>query len=532
MTNKEIAKEFSELADLMELHDQNEFKVRTYRNAYMSIRRFPEPIEELEPEAIMGQRGIGKSVALKIEELLDYGRMEALEELRDQTPQGIRDMLNVKGLGPKKIKTIWRDMGIENVTDLMYACNENRLIEAHGFGAKTQADVLSKLQFYLASRDKMLYATAEALADRLRQALSKVGVISNYGGELLRRNNIIDDLVLHCKGDPELLTTISDIKVSVGRGNELEVIFEEEIEATLKFWEGELDEVIRSEEAPERLRSDIVIKNSEWGEWPVTEPPPELWDNTDIDLQKLEVSELVGPEDIKGVIHSHSIYSDGSHTVEQMALASRARGYQYLVMSDHSRSAFYANGLDEDRVLKQWEEIDKLNEKIKDFRIFKSIESDILFDGQLDYRDEFLEGFDLVIASVHSQLKMDEEKATQRLISAIEHPATRILGHMTGRLILGRAGYPVDHDRIIDACAANDVVIELNANPYRLDIDWRYIQKAQEKDVMISINPDAHSTDGIDDIRYGVLSARKGGLLKGNCLSCKTLSEFEAWIEN
>jgi DNA polymerase (family 10) len=240
---------------------------------------------------------------------------------------------------------------------------------------------------------------------------------------------------------------------------------------------------------------------------------------------------LITSGDIKGIIHSHSQWSDGVHTVEEMAKACIDKGYEYLVISDHSKSAAYANGLTEERIREQHRYIDELNEKLQPFRIFKSIECDILGDGALDYSDNVLSTFDLVIASVHSNLKMTEEKAMMRLMNAIRNPYTTILGHMTGRLLLSRPGYPVDHVTIINACVENKVVIELNAHPRRLDIDWRWIDYAIEKGVLISIDPDAHSVEGYNDCRYGVLAAQKGGLSKQQNLSSFTLKEFEDYLQ-
>jgi DNA polymerase (family 10) len=250
-----------------------------------------------------------------------------------------------------------------------------------------------------------------------------------------------------------------------------------------------------------------------------------------IDLAKSKgLPTVIVPTDIKGIIHSHSKWSDGSNTLLEMATAAKAKGLEYLVISDHSKSAFYASGLQEDRILAQHKEIDQLNARVAPFKIFKSIESDILNDGSLDYAPAILQSFDLIIASVHSNIKMQEEKAMQRLITAIENPYTNILGHMTGRLLLSRKGYPVDHQKIIDACAANNVVIELNAHPRRLDIDWRMIGQALDKGVLISINPDAHAIEGFEDCKYGVLVAQKAGLTKENNLSSYTLDTFEKWI--
>ena len=246
--------------------------------------------------------------------------------------------------------------------------------------------------------------------------------------------------------------------------------------------------------------------------------------------EKGKIPTLIQPADIRGIIHCHSNWSDGSNTLEEMAQAAINRGLEYLVISDHSKSAFYAQGLQEEKIREQHLYIDELNQKLYPFKIFKSIESDILNDGNLDYADGILAGFDLVIASVHSNLKMSEEKAMMRLIKAIENPYTTILGHMTGRLLLSRPGYPVNHDAIIDACAANHVVIELNAHPSRLDIDWRHIQKALAKKVLISIDPDSHHTDGLDDTRFGVMVAQKAMVTKMDNLSSFSLEEFEKFI--
>jgi DNA polymerase (family 10) len=245
---------------------------------------------------------------------------------------------------------------------------------------------------------------------------------------------------------------------------------------------------------------------------------------------KKRLAPSIQVEDIRGIIHSHSTWSDGIHTIEQMAKAAKEAGYEYLVISDHSKSAFYANGLEIERIAAQHKEIDALNKKLAPFVIFKSIESDILNDGSLDYPEEILESFDIVIASIHSNLKMTEEKAMMRLLNAINNPYTSILGHPTGRLLLSRKGYPVNHAAIIEACADNNVVIELNAHPRRLDMDWRYIAGAVEKDVLISINPDAHAVEGFSDCKYGVLVAQKAGLTAAQNLSSFSLQEMMEFV--
>ena len=241
--------------------------------------------------------------------------------------------------------------------------------------------------------------------------------------------------------------------------------------------------------------------------------------------------EVIEPENITAIIHSHSKWSDGNNTIEEMAKAAIAKDLQYLVISDHSKSAFYANGLTEERLKAQHAEIDELNDKLKPFKIFKSIESDILTDGSLDYSDEVLNSFDIIIASIHSNLKMSEENAMIRLLNAIKNPFTSILGHCTGRLLLSRVGYPVDHKKIIDACVEHNVVIELNAHPRRLDIDWRFLDYCLEKEVLISIDPDAHSVNAFGHVKYGVLAAQKAGVIASQNLSSYSLPMFEAFLK-
>jgi DNA polymerase (family 10) len=243
------------------------------------------------------------------------------------------------------------------------------------------------------------------------------------------------------------------------------------------------------------------------------------------------IPDLITTADIRGVIHTHSTWSDGLFSIQQMAEACISRGYEYLVVSDHSVTSFYANGLDAQRIMKQHEEIDALNQKLSPFKIYKSIECDILGDGRLDYDDAILSSFDLVIVSVHQNLKMTEEKAMSRLLQAIANPHTRILGHPSGRLLLSRKAYPLDYPALIAACKQYDVVIEINANPRRLDIDWQWIQEAIHQGVMLSVNPDAHTIEGIDDIRYGVLSAQKGMLTADMNLSSLTREAFEQFLK-
>jgi DNA polymerase (family X) len=545
MTNKEIAKQFQYLAEIMELHEDNPFKIKTYLNTYLTIRKLPDALAEMTPESIGQIKGIGSSTSASIKELLETGTMQALKKFEDITPPGVREMLHIPGFGPKKIRVIWKELGVETIGELRYACNENRLVELKGFGEKTQEDLRQKLEYFQKSQGKFLFAEIEAVATALLDQVSKAlpTAKTSLTGAIRRRSNIVERVEI-LVGSDETVSQIFDneslVKISEREG----VYFaktEDEVPVTIYHCPiQEFGSKLFRYTAAEEFLQAFLEKTSgmdfkgldteaavfERAALPYLEPEMRemAWS-----LEK-DTGKLVEASDIRGVVHAHSTWSDGLHSLRQMAEHARSLGYTYLGITDHSKSAFYANGLKEDRVLAQWQEIEALNMELAPFRIFKGIESDILNDGSLDYADEILAGFDLIIASVHSNLRMDEEKATQRLIKAIENKRTTILGHPTGRLLLSRQGYPIDHRKVIDACAANGVAVELNANPHRLDLDWTWIPYALEKNLLISINPDAHSTGGIKDIKYGVISARKGGLTSKYCLTCLELADFEHFI--
>ncbi len=545
MTNKEIAKAFDYLADLMELHQENPFKIRSYRNAYLTLRKWPEPLESMSEEELASIKGIGSAISKKIKELAQTGTLQAIEKYEALTPPGIRELLQVPGIGPKKVRVLWKELGVESPGELLYACNENRLIELKGFGKKTQEDLRQKLLYYEKHKSEFLYASVEDEAESLLEKLRALNPDLNIEitGAFRRRDPVLSQVELIISGELEAGELFAELKPSkvadqsVLRGKTAAA--ETPVTIYLSNPREFGSKQFRFTGSGEFLRHFIeTFKGVDFRNLPderqvfekagIPFIAPELRnDPRYIDLARQQaLPELIRREDIRGVVHAHSTYSDGINTLRDMAVVCIAKGFEYLVISDHSRSAFYANGLDVERLHQQWEEIDRLNAELAPFRIFKGIESDILNDGSLDYDDHVLESFDIVIASVHSNLKMDEKKATERLLKAIEHPATKILGHPTGRLLLSRPGYPIDHQRIIEACARHGVVIELNANPYRLDLDWSWIPTAVEAGVHISINPDAHSTTGIDDIRYGVYAARKGGLSKRHCVNCLSLPDF------
>lgn len=536
MTNKELASKFNMLGKLMSLHGENQFKIKSYTNAYLTLRKLPEDLSSMTEKEMAEIPGIGKAISSKIRELLETGGMETMDKYLEITPAGIQEMLAIRGFGAKKIMTIWKDLGVETVGELLHACNENRLVKLKGFGLKTQAQLQDQLEYFLESKGSAHYASVLPDAEELLVKLKEVFPYNQISivGEVARKLPIISgiEILSDIAFNPnEIQGVLSEEGVLTYNNHHVDFHFTSEQEFGLESISlsssDDFNAAIEDLGPQAAEEEEMVFDALEMAFIPAELREDDYWIGL---AQDFALPVLIEVDDIKGVVHNHSTYSDGINTIEEMAAECRKQGYQYLLMSDHSKSAFYANGLFEDQVYQQQEEIDALNKGYDDFKIFKGIESDILSDGSLDYDEEVLATFDLVIASVHSNLKMDEEKATKRLLKAIENPHTRILGHPTGRLLLARKGYPIDHKKIIDACADNDVVIELNASPHRLDMDWSWIPYATEKGVMISINPDAHSIKGIDDIRWGVAAARKGGLTAENCLNSKSLPDFERWI--
>jgi DNA polymerase (family 10) len=553
MENKAIARKLRLLSQLMELHDVNPFKIKSIANAAFKVDKLPFKLAEKSYTELEKIEGIGKSLAAKIVELLETGTMAEMDGLIDTTPAGVVEMMGIKGIGPKKVATIWRDMGIETVGELFYACNENRLIEAKGFGLKTQEDILKVIEFVMASHGKFLYAQVEPEARALMEELKSVfsNTLVEFAGEYRRKCEIINELVIVLgTRDPEIaantLLTFSALQniereddcIVAQTPNGLKVnvhcVERRYFFRTLFFKTGNDEHVAavmsRETEESDQPESELLIYQKAG----LAYMQPELREGETF-IEKAasdKLPQLIGFADLKGSLHNHSTWSDGVNTVEEMAAYCRDNlNLEYLGISDHSKSAVYAKGLSIERVLQQHEEIDHFNKSQDGFYVFKGIESDILGDGSLDYPEEILKRFDFIVASIHSNLKMDEEKATARLIKAIENPYTTILGHPTGRLLLSRNGYKIDYKKVIDACAVNNVVIEVNANPLRLDLDWRWHQYALDKGVWLSINPDAHRNEGFQDMHYGVLAARKGGLYKERCLNALSLSAISRFFK-
>ena len=548
VSNEVIAESFSLLAKLMDIHGENPFKIKSYGAASFSIDKLTEELSEIPREKIMSIKGIGPSIGKQIIEILDTGELPQLHEIIGKTPPGVIEMLRIKGLGPKKISTVWKEMEIESIGELMYACNENRLLLYKGFGEKTQDNIRDTIAFYLRSQGSFLFAEVEGYVLSVHKKLRETfpGQLISISGAFRRQLEIIDQALWITSiplTDLKSFFTSLHFRIEEEKPDELLISGDENIKLQFQIvpapsFHHRVFETSCSDSFLEKWKLLFRLIPSAGPEEMIFEqagihfiPPPLREDPAIIEkARKMPLPELIRFSDIKGIIHSHSNWSDGSQTVEEMAQACIKDGFEYLVISDHSKSAFYANGLSEERIREQHLYINELNDRMAPFHIFKSIECDILNDGRLDYSDAVLSTFDLVITSVHSNLKMTEEKAMSRLLGAIQNPHTRILGHPTGRLLLSRAGYPVNHRLLIDACAAHAVVIELNAHPRRLDMDWRWIGYALEKNVMISIDPDAHSTTGYHDIHYGVLAAQKAGVTAANNLSSFSLVQMQEFV--
>ncbi|MBD0287198.1 MAG: DNA polymerase/3'-5' exonuclease PolX [Flavisolibacter sp.] len=547
MDNYTIAEELQLLSKLMDIHGENAFKAKSYSAAAFAIEKFPQELSTLPKEKIFSIRGIGESVGKKIAELIETGELKALKELLDKTPAGVLEMMNIKGLGPKKIHLLWKELHISTIDELKEACQQNRIAEKKGFGEKTQQKILEAIHFQQQSSGKFLYAQVESFTEALQQKL--VEKFETYRTEITgsfrRQLEVIEKL--------EWVTTVPKEKLLVfidhqgfqltSEGDDIIGCSSHEM-VHMIFYLADDDhfatKLFTTSSSPEFLMTLQQISNqpllNEKSEEAIFQQyhlpyiPPYLREKEDILINKNIPTAIIQTSDIKGLIHAHSNWSDGGYAIDVMAHELIDLGFEYLVLSDHSKAAFYASGLSEQRIKEQHRLIDELNKELTPFKIYKSIECDILNDGRLDYEDQTLSTFDLVIASIHSNLDMTEEKAMQRLMGAVNNPYVSILGHMTGRILLRRKGYPVDHKAIIDACAANNVVIEINASPHRLDMDWRWIDYALERGILLSINPDAHTLDEFALIKYGVLVAQKGALTKEKNLSSFSRKEFEAFL--
>jgi DNA polymerase (family 10) len=553
MENDELVDSLELLVKLWDVHGVNEFKAKNLSFAVRGLDKFPGLINQLTTDQLLLIPGVGKVIVQLIYELAQSGTCRELEEIVEKTPPGILDLLKIKGLGAKKVRAIWQELNVTNFEDLNIACRNGQIEKLKGFGSAIQSSIQSQIIYIQENRKKLRLDKAIFLSDRILAMLQVIFDKIAISGELRRNCEVITSLVFVIETD-NIFGSQSEISELKG--------FSEDLQASSPFtWRGffedhlipiEIHLVDKSEfvsalfqhSAHENHLESVDFYNQFQGKTLLTEESIYHASNKPFILPEMreglqefvwagqhENTDLIEEQDLQGCLHNHSVYSDGKNTLLEMAEACRGLGLHYFGIADHSQYAAYAGGLKEEDVYRQHEEIDHLNSLWSDFTILKGIEADILPDGSLDYNDHILSQFDYVVASVHANLTMDLDKAMDRLIRAIENPYTSILGHPTGRLLLSRPGYPLNTHKILDACLANGVSIELNASPYRLDLDWRHIYAAMDKGVFVSINPDAHKIEGLKDMQYGVKVGRKGGLLKALTLNALPLNDLKAFLK-
>jgi DNA polymerase (family X) len=568
MDKNQITGLLEETAALLALKDGSSvFEVRAYENAARAVSGLDGDIVQLAKDGkLKGTPGLGSTILKRIEEAIETGHMAFLDELRANTPTVKIEMLRIPGVGPKKINVIYDQLHVTSIAELEQACKDDKVAHLPGFGKKTQDKILQGISFVQQHANRFLYPVAEQEAERIYAALRERSEIVRLevAGSLRRRRETVKDIdmvasVADGTGDAErralmaFFTSQPSVQAITGQGEtkssvvlasgiamDLRLVGDSQFPYTLHHFTGSREHHIalrRRALSMSMTINDYGLFHTE-GEEETLVPcsderdiyaalgmdyiEPELRE----DMGEIEAAihhtlpTLIKKSDLKGVLHVHSTWSDGQNTIREMAEACIARGYAYLGISDHSKVAGYAGGLKEDDVRRQWDEIDQLNKEFAGrLVIFKGTECDILRDGSLDYDDPVLAGFDFVVASIHSNFTLSQEEQTQRMLHAIANPYVDIVGHATGRLLLGRAGYALDMDAVIEAAAANGTCIEIDADPSRLDLDWHLVRKARDRGIKIPIDPDAHSLAGLDNMRYGIGVARKGWLRASDVLN-------------
>jgi DNA polymerase (family 10) len=550
MEAQRIAQVLDEMGTLLEVRGENPFRCRAYHNAAQTLKGLPSDLTEMIADgSLAALPGIGETMYSKIVQLATTGRLPAFEELRRTTPPGLVALLRVPGLGPKKIKALHDDLKIESLADLRAAAEAGKIAALKGFGAKTEAKIIEGISFIESAGDRILQSQARRLVAPIVEAVRGHPKVLRVEvcGSLRRRTETIGDLdILFSARDPAPVLdffvklpevakvlahgpTKASVRLADGVQCDLRGVEDAQFPFALHYFTGSkahniairrralargytLNEYgLSGPEGPVACKTEADL----FAALGLAEIPPELREDTG----EIEAAErgplppLVERDDLTGTFHCHTDWSDGNATLEEMAEAARASGLSYLGIADHSRSAGYAGGLSIDRVREQWEAIDTLNRRLgPKFRLFKGTECDILGDGALDYPDDLLDGFDYVVASVHSRFNLSREEMTERIVRAVRNPRVTMLGHPTGRLLLARDGYAVDLDAVIEAAAEAGTMIEINANPHRLDLDAPHCRRARARGVTIVVNPDAHATGGLADLDYGIGVARRAWL--------------------
>ena len=561
--NAAIAAAFEEVSVLLELTGDNPHRVRSYASIARTIEGLPEPAATmLAAGTLTDVKGVGEGTAARVKELATTGRLALLDELRAKVPAGVLEILKVPGLGPKRAREIWQSLGVASLVELEYACLENRLRDLKGFGDKTQQSVLKGIGFLKRSRGLRLVSQARQGAERVlgRLQRSEAALRLAVTGDVRRMKATVTglDLLATAHDAAGLLSAFNDmpfveetvardassgrVRLDDGLLVSLRVVPDDRFFAALVVSTGSEAHVAalsaRCAKRGYRLAEDGLYEGDHRVRCEEEEDvyeaagvpfvPPELREDGHVD--RAAPADLVTIRDVRGILHAHSTWSDGAFSILEMAQKAAETGFAWFAICDHSEVATYAHGLDASRVRKQWAEIDALNAKgLAGIPILKGIETDILPDGALDLPEEILAGFDVVIGSVHSAFRQPEAVMTERLLRAVRNPLLHVLGHPTGRLLLGREGYAFDLDRVLDACQEAGTAVELNANPHRLDLDETALGGALRRGVPIAIDPDAHDLTGIDDVIYGVGTARRARVPRGAVLTALPLEEFRGW---
>lgn len=564
----ELAQIFAAVAVLLELKGENHFKVRAYESAAHTLEQLKTDLASFVADGGLEEtKGIGKAISQKIAEYLATGKIAFYEELKTSVPAVLFELIKIPGLGPKKAMALYENLGIQSVGELEYACRENRLAGLPGFGLKTQEKILEGLEYVKRFQGQQLLSDVWPLAEKIADFIrSQPGVsAAQVAGSIRRRKETVKDIDIVVAADAgadgaAFITAIPGVERILSQGTtkislalvsgvnmDVRIVRPAEFAAALHHFTGSKEHHI----ALRGLAKEKGLKINEYGleaadgRRIAVRDEQEFYRALGLDYIEPELREgadelelaassalplLIKEQDITGVFHVHTTYSDGSATLEEMAEAVRQRGWRYLGITDHSRTAVYARGLRVETVVEQRREIDRLNAQNQDLTIFAGIESDILPDGSLDYPDEILAQFDFVIASVHSSFRQSEADMTRRIVKAMTNRYVSILGHATGRILLARDGYELDMPAVIRAAGETGTAIEINANPYRLDLDWRWCRQAKESGVLLAVNPDAHAPEELDYVRYGVAVARKGWLTAADIINTRPAEQALALL--
>ncbi|MCC8976025.1 DNA polymerase/3'-5' exonuclease PolX [Bradyrhizobium brasilense] len=546
LDTRAVAGLLREYAQRTALRGGNPYRAKAYSRAADSLAALAVPLDVLVAEDRLTEiPGVGETIADIVTKLHKTGSHPSLEKLRKEIPEGVLEMLAVPGLRPEKALRLYKDLGIASLAELEAAAKDDRIKNAKGLGAALQTKILQNLAIAKSGEGRLhLHRAAALLAhaqDSIRKARPELKRVT-IAGDFRRGCELVGDLAIVAEA-PEAAKAPNQ---SPGDGLQIRLSDRKHFGATLLFATGSAAHIEQlrtlAAEKEMRLEADGVhkgrtlIAGDEAEIYRALGLPfidPELREGRgEVELAlKGKLPKLVTDHDLRGILHCHTDASDGTETLETMAKATRQRGFEYFGVADHSKSAHYAGGLTLEEIAQQQREADRLNKRFgKDFRILKGIESDILADGSLDYADDVLERFDFVVASIHGRFKLDRKAQTQRLLRAISDPHTTIVGHMTGRQLQRRPGYEIDVEKVLRACAKHDVVVEINAHPWRLDLDWRWHQVALEFGCMLSINPDAHSIPELDHMHWGVEMARKGGVPADRILNAMTLPEITRYL--